>query len=179
MIEFLKIIAEKSQVLLIIIFVACLVWMFAKFYFTRFRKVEKEYNKVEKIVIPLLRKIILFLVSSDKKLKSEIMFTSFSPVTLNKKGVELLEKCGGKKYIDDNLEYLISKLKSEVLKTKLDVHEHAKFILLIESDSDEFVPIKNYIYDNPKYIGLDINLPMIVSVLALYLRDKYLESVEE
>lgn len=125
--------------------------------------------------------IITYLITKDKN--AALVFQSRSPVILTDTGIKLLETSGGRKYIDDNIEYLLSKMEQGKYKSALDVQNTATKIIVDEFNSDGFTPIKNYIFENPTVkIGkanLDNSLALISRIMSLQLRDKYFEKHPE
>lgn len=117
-------------------------------------KVDGVSEKVEKLSFAI-KAIVTYLATKDKDIRTSL-FGSFSPFVLLKLGKEVLEVTGGKKYADENMEYLISKMEEEKeqgrFQSPLDVENFASSIIMDEIYSDDFVPIKNYLYQNPKYI---------------------------
>ena len=126
-----------------------------------------------------VNKIATYIVASDKKLTNDIFITK-SPTELSPLGDKILDEIGGKKYIEENVSTLIEKMKLQNFKSGLDVENYSTLVLIEESRSDAFTPIKNFIYNNPIYkvseersLPLDINL--CFSIMAIYLRNKYFE----
>lgn len=98
-------------------------------------------------------------------------FSTASPKTLNDKGVKLLEESGIKKIVNDNKSELEKKLKDQKLKNFLDIEKQSYYVLKSLEKLEIFIPIKNYIYNNP-----DISSESILFVGSIYLRDKYLKN---
>ena len=96
-----------------------------------------------------------------------------SPHNLTVLGEEILNDIGGKIYIDANEQDLISKIKNLNPKSELDVEDFSKQVLFDEFDSDNFIPIKNFIYNNPLYKNVPLNQATIITILGIYLRNKY------
>ena len=124
--------------------------------------------------------IVTYLVTRDASVE-ESLFTGGSPVELTKNGHRLLEDSGGQKYINDNLEYLISSMERATCKSPLDVQYVAETTISDDSDSDDFVHIKNFIYNNPdkKHRDSNLGLSIIIKVLGISLREKYLKKYPE
>lgn len=94
-----------------------------------------------------------------------------SPLNLTEPGKEVLNKSGGKNFIDLNQEKLIESIKNRVPKTAYDVQEISKLVITECTNIDEFNVIKNYLYAS----GLDIEL--MIEMLSLYLRDLALKEL--
>ena len=88
---------------------------------------------------------------------------------------EVLELSGGKDYIDSNLELLILEMENEKLTTALDVQNYSSTLLYQKIEDTDFVKIKSFIYNNPKFKEADITMSSVINVIAIYLRDKYLD----
>ena len=142
-----------------------------------FKKADDKHDtlseKVDKLYFSV-SSIIGYLVSKDKDIDKSA-FEHHSQIRLSTLGKEMLEVTGSIKYADENLDYLLSRMEEMDIKSPLDVESIALTIILHESNSDEFVPIKNYIFQNPKYKKINLNLPTITRGLGIYLRDKYFE----
>jgi len=142
-----------------------------------FKKVDDKNDTLSEEVDKLyfnVSSIIGYLVSKDKDIDRSV-FEHKSQIRLSALGKEALEITGSIKYADENLDYLLSRMEDMDIKSPLDVESIALTIILHESNSDEFVPIKNYIFQNPKYKKINLNLPTITRGLGIYLRDKYFE----
>jgi hypothetical protein len=88
-----------------------------------------------------------------------------SPISLNDKGIELLENSGAKEFVDNNKTVLIEKIKVLGHGTAYDIQENArKSVMEMEKDST-FNPLKKYAFDK----GTDLSL--ITVAASLYLRD--------
>lgn len=138
----------------------------------------KEIKKDVKFNTLSIRGISNFLFSKfgDEPIS---FFSTMSPVTLTKLGEELFITSGGKIFIENKLNYLISKMEKIKLKSALDIQNYAFDIITDEHDSDDFIPLKNFIYHNPNYKDNEINLFIITRIISIYLRDKYFEKYPE
>lgn len=88
-----------------------------------------------------------------------------SPLALTEEGENLLKKMQGDKFILENQESLMEKIKQKVPKSAYDVQEYSKEIIKDLNDKDEFIPFKDFAFKE----GLDIDL--INSILGVYFRD--------
>ncbi len=67
-------------------------------------------------------------------------------------------------------------MEEQEFKSALDAEDYAPLLIAGEvSRWDEFTEVKNYIYHNPQYKNVDLDLPVALRLIGLYLRDKYLE----
>ena len=151
----------------------------------RFQKTEKECDKIESKIAPTLlsldksiHALITFLTTKHTDLQIGL-FQAQSPIQLTPIGTEILEAIGGKKYVDNNLPYLISEMEKETFKSGLDVEVFSQSLLVREINSDAFTPIKNYIFNNPIYkkdaVVAQLNLGTVTHIIGIYLRDKYFD----
>lgn len=147
-------------------------------------KIEEKTNRIpgieDKISILEIKFSSLISVLTAKKIigPGEI-FNSKSPLELTKLGEDILNITGGKKYVDDHLDYLIDKIKQEDLKSPLDIQNYTEILLFKEENSDNFIAIKNYIYNNPKFKDTIVDIALVINVMRIYLRDKYFEKNPE
>ncbi len=185
---------------LLFIFIAIIVatwfvcWKWFKFYH-RFKKTEEDCNKIAGLtkdvhsirtdinrISSSIEKLFVFLNDKHDNFDSRL-FRSQSPIQLTPAGSDLLSKFGGDIYIENSLNRLITLMEVQNFKSALDVQNHARVLLSDEVEKEDFVKIKNYIFNNPvyKYDDKDIqlNLLTIISVMSIYLRDKYFEKHPE
>ena len=103
-----------------------------------------------------------------------------SPLRLTPAGKTLLEVSGGKRCIDENLDFFVSELRDANPMTPFDVEERALGVVMRSKRQPMFSPIKNYIYYSPEMVELsgekiELSIFSIAFVMSLYLRDLYLE----
>jgi len=153
----------------------------------RFEKTEKDCSTLNSNTTQIFNQI----TGVDKKLTVIItylvgegfnpaIFTSHSPIELNKLGYRILEDIGGKKYIDENSESLVKIIEGKGVKSGLDVQNYSNIILSEKLLEDGFVPIKNYIFQNPIYKvsedkNINLDLGIATQIIGIYLRNKYFE----
>lgn len=172
-----------ASITLLIAIVAIICKILA-FYYKRFCPVEDKIDtmsddiesikgKIHGKIEPSLDKIIKFLIMRGPKAKA--FFVKRSPIELTDLARKILEESGAKNFIDSFLDSLIAKIKEDKPKNALDVQQLAASVLFNLVDIEEFKPIKEFIYQNPKYDGQhDIDIQVMIDLSALYLRDKYL-----
>lgn len=108
------------------------------------------------------------------------LYQNKSPVTFTELGEEILNEIGGKEFIDNSAVSLLKIMEEHEFKSPLDVEDYAPLLLAGEvSKWDEFTAVKNHIYHKPKYKDIDLDLPVALRLIGLYLRDKYLEKHPE
>jgi hypothetical protein len=161
-----------------------LAWKIAKFYFTRFKKTEEKVanlpcsshsntlNKHRNALLEIGQEIF-----GSKRYKSYSI--SLSPRQLSELGQELYQKSGVQRVLENNMPYFIEKLEKEHPKTALDAEDMAHFVLLSSRSEDIFNPVKNWIYNNPKFNDTDIDMSDINYVASLPLRNAYLQKHPE
>lgn len=88
-----------------------------------------------------------------------------SPFTITEKGYIALKESGAQKFIDNNRSILIKKVEDMNPKSSYDVQEYCKQVISEYTNSDDFIEIKEYIYEK----GFD--LESIVMTMMVYLRD--------
>lgn len=123
--------------------------------------------------------LITFLTTKHTDLQSGL-FQSFSPIQLTPIGIDVLEKSGGKNYLEKHISDLVSEMEMQQFKSALDVQNYATTLIINRFNTDDFIQIRNYIFQNPVYkmaVGGDIsiNSAVINQVMSIYLRDKYFE----
>ena len=127
--------------------------------------------------------LVTFLTVKHTDLQSGL-FQSFSPIQLTELGLEILNTSGGKSYIESHLDALLKEMENQEFKSALDVQSFATSLILKEFDSDDFIHIRNYIFQNPVYrpegkSDIAINSPVMNQIIGIYLRDKYFEKHPE
>lgn len=88
-----------------------------------------------------------------------------SPFRITEKGYTALKESGAQKFIDNNRPILIKKVEDMNPKSSYDVQEYSKQVISEYTNSDDFIEIKEYIYEK----GFD--LESIVMTMMVYLRD--------
>lgn len=96
---------------------------------------------------------------------------SGSPLSPTEYGAELIKNSGLEKILDDNRDFLCTKLKASLPNnyTEYDVQENARSLLLELKDGAILNPVKNWIYENPT------DIEIILKVGGLWLRDDFLK----
>lgn len=185
-----KWIAENYPVLLLIAVVAVLVWLVAKFYYTRIVKMENAikilpcttHEQINQKILDKLTTITTYLITKDSK-ASVIFSRKASPRKLNASGEQLFKDCGGQKFLDRNSDELLAAIAEKDPSTALDVENLALEVLISRLDSGIFNELKQWVYNSPSLQievqgqGQEYAVSMndICFVLSLPLRDMYLE----
>jgi hypothetical protein len=198
--EIFKWLAEHSPIVMIMIILVVITFIVAKAYLEwghRVTKVEAECSKIESIIIPRLNSMeasINSLASSFRSLIAHLsakdptinitLFIAKSPFELSPAGEQILNESGGKAWVDRNKEVLFINLDNSPIRSALDVQIEAPKTIAQWFAMDDFIPIKNYIYNNPQYKPtpdsppnptVPITLESVASIMGLYLRDLYLQ----
>ncbi|MBI4118747.1 MAG: hypothetical protein HY452_00605 [Parcubacteria group bacterium] len=94
-----------------------------------------------------------------------------SPLNPTEYGARLIKDSGLEKILEDNREFLCTKLKASLPRdyTEYDVQEKARELLLFLKDDPILNPVKNWIYHNPV-----IDIEIILKAGGLWLRDDFL-----
>jgi hypothetical protein len=158
---------------------------------SRVEKVEKSCDTIDGKIVPKLDSIskavngmVVYLSIKDKDMNADL-FTIQSPRQLSVIGKDLLQLTGGKKYIDDHQDLLLSMIEQRTPASALDVENQAPIVVLNVADSPDFKPIKDYIFNNPEYkrgpegLALRLNIGLVANVMGIYLRDLYLRKHPE
>lgn len=111
--------------------------------------------------------------------KLDGMIESHSPRTLAEKGNRLLEQSGLKNAVDNHLDELLNFIKEKQPKSLLDIENQSFSSISDSQDKDWMTPVKDFIYNNPKFENTDLNIDVIIFIGGIYLRDKYLEKYPE
>lgn len=116
------------------------------------------------------------------------MYLSKSPIQLSETGLRMLERIGGKEYVDSYEVILIAALNNFNPKTALDVQMYAPDVIFKMAESASFNTIKDFLYNNPYYketnpegqeIKIRLSLVTATELMGIYLRDKYLNKYPE
>lgn len=146
------------------------------------KKIDAQTDKFNSLNTSI-NSLVAFLTTKHGDLQSAF-FKSNSPIQLTEVGLDLLTKSGGKDYIDKNATVLVTLLENENFKSALDVQNKAMIVVFNEFSTDNFITIRNYIFQNPIYRfkegnEISINQGSINQIMGIYLRDKYFEKHPE
>ena len=117
-----------------------------------------------------------FLILQFGARAASVFMTNHSPTSLTVSGIKLLNESGGKKLIDENLDFFITELHNTLSKTALDVENNAFEVIFKNSDKENFKEVKDFIYNHPVYEESQINLTSIVKISSIYLRVSILKN---
>lgn len=125
-----------------------------------------------------INNLTIFLTSKHTDFNSSV-FQSHSPIRITPLGMDILKQSGGENYVNSYLETLIDKMESQDFKSALDVQNYSTSLMMEELHTDEFISIRNYLFQNPVFRSSDkeiqLNAPSICNLMGVFLRDKYFE----
>lgn len=104
------------------------------------------------------------------------VITAGSPVELTKLGHGIVKDSGGLRFIEENLKGLFKIINLTNPKSDLDIQNSAKAAILEMSSTDEFLDIKDFIYQNPIYKDLSLSIPFMSEIFGIYLRNEYFKA---
>lgn len=181
---------ENYPVLFWCVALIVIVWLVAKFYYQRFKKVETKVNELPCAVRESqytqikddLLQIKMFLMMKNPK--TATMFSEkHSPRLLNEAGKQLFQDVNGDAFLDANSVVLLDAIAKKTPKTALDVEVGAHEVLVENLNSDIFNEIKNWVYNSPtrkvvvngEQTDYAVTLGDVCFVLSIPLRDRYLK----
>lgn len=131
-----------------------------------------------------IRAIEEYLMGFDRDAYTQLL-RKCSPYQLLYLGEQLLDRSGGRKCVDDNVDILISEIDKRSPSAPLDVEEAALNVVRAFRNTPLFNDVKNFIYYSPEEIELTnengekvertIHINVIFMLMSIYLRDKYFE----
>ena len=147
------------------------------------KKIQKIVDKIDLFRNPLAE-IQIFLGRSTEfvpvhPVKSKGFTETKSPTQLTNLGEKLLDESGAKKAIDDNFDELEEKINEKNFKNAYDVQSYISRFVAKLGKKDFMIPIKNFVYKNPNYGDVELELIDVQRAMLVYLRDKYLEKHSE
>lgn len=194
-------IKNNYPIVFICLAVGAIVWIVAKFYFQRFKKIE---DVVSKLPCSSRMEELQGIKSSTSKLDSiceqlseitrwimkldpaeiDALAPKFSPRRMTTAGLNLYDISGAKTVVDNNEDALIEAVRAENPQTPLDVEDKAYTALIGRISEPTFNGVKNYIYfqpekvtvkgDNDTDVTVSLSLLLLVKLMSIDLRDRYL-----
>ena len=156
-------------------------------YSSRFKRIENEFSQVTEKVEFLKEKSkcvmhstvidqmdamlrnIQFSISKNSK-----FFANQGKRELTELGERLFEESGCKLVLHKMGNLLISKIDERKPQTALDIEIESHNIIFLYSKGMTFSPVKDYIFNNPDFSGIDIDLNIICHIMGIKLRNLYL-----
>ncbi len=142
--------------------------------FTRLENVPTLLSNLNESVLT----IKLFLMSKHEDAPGALSITR-SPRELSDDGIALYNVSGAREVLEKHIDAYIRKMELSNPKSALDVEELALTTLYGSTDNEEFIPLKNYVYNNPVFKELSITIATICFVMSLPLRNEYLKRHKE
>lgn len=104
-----------------------------------------------------------------------------SPMFLNDDGNALLVESPIKKFVEDRKSELLKFIEDKNPTTAYDVQRHAMEAVskFIKEDMETTNKIKDFVYHHPIFKGKEVEIPAILFVGSLHLREEYLNKHEE
>ncbi len=186
--------AGNYPFLIVAIIIAAIVWIVARFYYTRFKKIEQDVSELPcihheesfKKIMEELSVIRTYLVTRNPK-SASLFSEKMSPRRLNIAGRNLLNDIDGTSFLEENEDDLFRMIEEKQPKTALDVEIAANEVLIENLDSDIFNRLKLWVYNSPtRKLTIDgeerdyaITMNDICFILSLPLRDMYLDAHPE
>lgn len=184
---------EFTFVVVLIVVVGFVVWKISAFYHTRIKSLEDKVkhaecqrhgsaiNSFDASTQAILHKIEF--IERALIAKDPTMLTTFaksnSPLQLNQNAVKLMSDSRADIILDEHKDDLITKIQELRPATAYDVEQHAYRVLIMSSDEQWFIPLKDYIFNHPIFQGQSINVDVICFIMSLPLRNYYLETHPE
>jgi hypothetical protein len=110
---------------------------------------------------------------SKKRFKAQLTVAQ-SPRKLSELGHGLYQKSGMQTVLDDNMPHFIEKIENINPTSALDVEDMAYSVLFNSTSESIFKPVKDWLFNNPVFNELDIDMSAICYVASIELRDAYL-----
>ncbi len=115
--------------------------------------------------------------------KDPSMLTTFaqsnSPLQLNQRAIDLMTASGADKILDEHKDDLTRQIGELNPATAYDVEQNAYKVLILNSDASWFIPLKEYIFNNPVFQDHNVSLDVICFIMSLPLRNYYFEKHPE
>lgn len=143
-------------------------------------------TKIDEVILPKISefdKDIKSLIIHSKQYidNNDSMIKSNSPLSITDVGHEILVVSGGKKYVDDNKDFLFEEIRKLNSINELDIENYSYYLLVSNYMSPAYSEVKSFLYNNPKYItssGVEVLLDekKLARLIGLYLRDLYIKA---
>lgn len=97
-----------------------------------------------------------------------------SPIGLTELGRRLLETSGAKDIIDENYNELERTIDEKGYRNAYDVQTYISKLIAQKEDENFMKPLKDFVYNNPKFEQKPLRLTDVQRIMVIYLRNKYL-----
>ena len=157
----------------------------------RLHRQNDDYTELKSVMGNIAGKLDILIAGlgiSSLDLSAGLFSEKHSPRRLNGQGQQLFDDVGGTRFLDENQDFLFSKLAEKQPKTALDVENMALMVLNLNAENDIFNVLKNWVYNAPSRevtniegatVMYDVTLKDVFFVLSLDLRDRYLRAHPE
>ena len=158
---------------------------------TQVRELNGNYSQLRGEISNIAGKLDVLITGlgrSSLDLSTGLFSEKHSPRRLNEQGQQLFDDVDGTRFLDENQDFLFSKLDEKQPKTALDVENMALMVLNLNAENDIFNVLKNWVYNAPSRevtniegatVMYDVTLKDVFFVLSLDLRDRYLRAHPE
>lgn len=164
---------EYSPTGLVFLIFGWLVWKFARLYFVRFSKIEKNSAIIDivKKDIEIIKQALVSISTAlfENKLVSTNYYMATSPLSLTDMGKNVLDESGAINSYASIKTDLIKTVISEKYDSYLDLAQ--KCHLVIMDNEKYFSTAKNFVYNNPTYQKTPLKFSDIVMMLSIVLRE--------
>lgn len=159
-----------------VVVLSLLIWKFAGFYFTT-KSAVKDIPSI-KLSIGKIEKALLTmnaLLLENGHIKQTCYSEANSPIKVNELGEKLLRESGAEKILKEITPAFLADLEGNSFNNPLEL-ERACYQSLVSNMNDKrFSDLQTFAYNNPKFHDKPLRYFDILSVMALKLRDSYLE----
>ena len=161
-----------------VLIVGGVIFLATRFYYTRFSNLEKEVRNYTDDTDIIKQCVMKFDDSMIDKLARKR-----SPRELTLLGKKILEITGANQILPLVCDDLILEMEQRHINTAFDAETEAYFAMLRNDKDKAFNALKNYIYNAPDFIDVDVDGELInvkldytsiIRVLSLNLRDEYI-----
>ena len=145
------------------------------------KKLNANTKKIDNLPCDNHRRAIVNIEKSilgKKKFKANLT-VAYSPRKLSDLGCELYQKSGMQVVLEANMHLFIEKIEDTKPTSALDVEDLAYSVLSNETPELIFKPVKDWLFNNPVFTEMDIDMSAICYVASFELRDAYLKKHPE
>ena len=145
------------------------------------KKINAHTNKIDNLPCDSHRRAIVNIEKSllgKKRFKANLT-VAYSPRKLSELGYELYQKSGMQIVLEANMNLFIKKIEDATPTSALDVEDLAYSVLYSDTSELIFKPVKDWLFNNPVFNEMDIDMSAICYVASFELRDVYLKKHPE
>lgn len=154
--------------------------------------ISAQCSKIDEVMLSMndkLTEVCSWVMKKDRAMIKPLskVARKVSPLKLTSAGEILLRESGAKKAIDENIDFFMNELGKLSPKIAYDVEDYSLKVLLNNTGKDIFNCVKDFIYYSPSSIdikepdsedkiNIELSLSLILSIMSIYLRDRYFEN---